>query len=111
MNQILQFLKKSKVNEFQELKEELYDKLELWMKEIKTDDMTIILDYTLCMGEFAVYSIYIPRLTSIWIPNLLKIKHYESWHIMAWNDGLKLSCVSKRTKNQTTLSHKGNGID
>ena len=95
-------IRRKKINEYKELQDKLYEKLELWRYEIQKNDLTVIMEYELCVGKFASYNIYIPGLHSVWIDELKKIKGYDMWYISSWMNGIKLSCSSLRCRDQTT---------
>lgn len=98
--------KRQKVNEYEELQNEIYDKLSVWRYGIKKSDISVTMEYTLCVGEFGSYSIFIKGLDYIWIDELKKIKNYSGWSVKTWSQGIELGCSSLRIGNKTTRGEK-----
>lgn len=100
-NDLMFLINKKRTDEYEELKNKIYDKLRLWRYDVKKEDVTVILDYKLCVGNFGAYTIYINNLGAVSLDELIKIKNYSMWSIHSWVQGIKIHCVSDRVENQT----------
>lgn len=83
------------INEFEHLKNEIIEKLELWRK---ADDITVIRDKDSWQdnNNYARYTIYINGQNYIFPEALKKIKGYDIWCISCGAVGIEISCHSDR---------------
>ncbi len=79
------------INEFEHLKNEIYEKLELWGKK---DNITVTREKG--NSDYSRYNIFILDLTYVFPEHLQKIKGYDIWCVSRLSTGIELSCHSDR---------------
>lgn len=97
------FNKRKRINEFEDLQNQFWDKLELYSYNIKKHEVVVVKDDTICVGKFGCYSVYIPQ-DYLFFSNLEKITGYRLSSISKMPIGFKITVVSDRIKNEVQAS-------
>lgn len=99
------FNKRKRINEFEDLQNQFWDKLTLYSYHIKKHEVVVVKDDTICRGEFGCYSIYIPQ-DYLFFSDLKKITGYRLSSISKMPIGFKITVVSDRIKNEVQENKK-----